>query len=128
MLDEPVTADSVADYLHINEYEADSAMIDRWYDIIEDEIANYGEPDAEDVWRNAEDNYLLGRRADSRIKDGCGEDAESVGKVNNTDILRDNKNGGVYIWVNGKKKKFSTKKDAEEYIKKTYNEDGTPKK
>jgi len=127
-LGEPVTADSVADYLHINEYEADPAMLDRWYDIIEDEIENQDEPDAEDVWRNAEDNYLLGRRADSRIKDGCGEDAESVGKVNNTDILRDNKGGGVYVWVNGKKKKFSTKKDAEAYIKKTFNEDGTPKK
>jgi len=127
-LGEPVTVDSVADYLHINEYEADPAMLDRWYDIIEDEVENQYEPDAEDVWRNAEDNYLLGRRADSRIKDGCGEDAELVDKVNNTDILRDNKNGGVYVWVNGQKKKFSTKKDAEAYIKKTFNEDGTPKK
>lgn len=73
-------------------------------------------------------DYKLKLYDSARIKDGCGEDAESVGKVNNTDILRDNKNGGVYVWVNGKKKKFSTKKDAEEYIKKTYNEDGTPKK
>ncbi len=121
-----LTEDVIKDYVGYNEHDAETQ---EWFDsIIEDELENIDEPQAKDYWAEAEDRYLMGRRADSRIKDGCGEDAESVGKVNNTDILRDNKNGGVYVWVNGKKKKFSTKKDAEEYIKKTFNEDGTPKK
>lgn len=70
-----LTEDVIKDYVGYDEYNAETQ---EWFDsIIEDELENIDEPAAKDYWAEAEDRYLMGRRADSRkIKDNADEPNE----------------------------------------------------